>query len=181
MIEVIVRNGNELSKVNLDTINFWRRKEFNSNTEWNDDNAKAFYDSVVFLLKENEEILAFGRLKPISIYIDDQEHKVMGIAAIISIIKGKGYGKKLVQEISNYLKTHNLTGIGFCGAHITPFYQKCGFQIIKNGQRRFIYIDDNDQKHQDEKGDVIYQTVDNGMLKLLENKGVVFTHYVPYW
>jgi len=181
MLEIEIKEGNKLNQDELNIINYWRKKEFNSDTEWNETNKKSFYDDIVFLLKNGEEILAFGRLRPISVYKEEEKLDIWGIATIVSTERGKGYGKELMRAIRKYIEKNKKTSIGFCGEKNTVFYEKCGFGILKDGQKHFVYVDDSD-KLQFEQGDVFYlKGYDNLADLLLKDDKSVFKHYVPHW
>ncbi len=153
-MNTIVKEGRNLTSSELEAINYWRKIEFNSvpimispdDENWN----KKF-----FLLKEDDMILAFGRLHEVNLEFMGAYYSILGFATIAAIEKNKGYGQKLVESMINFIKNDGRTGIGFCSTKNTNFYIKCGCSII-NGNDRFLFKDNENKTHKSEKqGDVI--------------------------
>lgn len=141
-IKIEIKKGKELTKKQLDTINFFRKKEFGSkkpiapsqdNEDWN----KEYF----MLCDENENLLAFGRLHEIEVEVTGKKHNILGIATIISALKGKGYGKILMLGMKEYILGTGKTAIGFCNSSISEFYKKAGYTILPSSGERFLYRD----------------------------------------
>lgn len=182
MMERIHKKGIELNKEELDLINSYRIREFNSDTTWSPDNLKTYADSEIFIIKDND-IKAFGRLIPIDIYFQQKEYHIWGIGAIIAIEKGRGYGKMLVEDMITFQGNNPRDAvIGFCNSDIAQFYSKCGFSILNDGAERFIYVDESDIEEKSKKEDVIYYPKDNKIIDILKQEAKnSFKHYVPKW
>ena len=182
MLNNTVKWGKELTEAELDIINTWRKKEFNSDHPWNRQYKDYFYDHVIFLLKENDTLLAFGRLRPVSLYQETKVYEIWGISTIIAIIRHKGYGKQIMNQISKYIATHKKTAIGFCKKHNTPFYEKCGFRTIAGAKRNFIHADESDTETPGKNDDFFYIKGDDELIEvLLKNPQTTFKHYIPHW
>jgi len=144
-------------------------------------NKKSFYYDIVFLLKNGKDLLAFGRLRSISLYKEKERYDIWGIATIVSVERRKGYGKELMKAIKNFIEKNKKTSIGFCGEKNSGFYEKCGFNILKNGQKHFVYVDESDKSHY-EQGDVIYKKGSDNLIDLLlKDNNLVLRHYIPPW
>ena len=118
---------------------------------------KSFSNNIFFILEDSKNmILAVGRLIPIKIDFLNTNYNIFGSADLVSVVKGKGYGKKIKKAQIKYIK--DKTMIGFCERKNSPFYRKCGLKIAENLVKRFIYIDS--------KGKEIKNTLDNDLLYL---------------
>ncbi|MFA6005068.1 MAG: GNAT family N-acetyltransferase [Patescibacteria group bacterium] len=181
MTKVIVKNAPDLTSEELAVINAWRKKEFNSDTILGGPQNKPFYDSVFFLNKEGEKIVAFGRLRPLEVYIGEKKYEIWGIAMIAAVEKFKGYGKQLMFSIKDYVKKYPRTMIGFCGKSVSEFYLKCGYSILYDAQKYFVHIDEQGKKHYEDE-DVLYLEGPDDLIKQLSSSNPpMITHYVPHW
>lgn len=148
------------------------------------DKKIEFTDEVVFLIRDkNSTILALGCLHQIHTNFLWKPYIIQWIGGIVSTVKGNWYGKFLMTEIRKYISKNNLTAIGFCSKHNTPFYEKCGFLIEKWGITRFVTKDDMWKIHYttDTVDDVLYFDGKDHLMKnaLLHPKAKV---YVPrFW
>ncbi|MBI4999423.1 GNAT family N-acetyltransferase [Candidatus Gottesmanbacteria bacterium] len=97
--------------------------------EINDACVREFHDSMGQLIS----------VEPVK--FKDETFSILGIGGIVSNIKGKGYGKKIMTAIKQYLIKNCKTGIGFCGLFNRPFYEKCGFFVNQNSLQRFVYYE----------------------------------------
>lgn len=167
-----VIKGKELTKADLSVINSLRRLEFNSKSPVdpapeNDDWVKDY-----FLLKNVAgELLAFGRLHQVEVEFQGKPYSILGIATIVSAIKGKGYGKRLMLGIKEFATTQEKTAIGFCNPTNTPFYEKCGYRILVDGVKQFAYREsDGNLVFDGRPGDVLYlDGKDELMAEVLDN------------
>ena len=148
--------------------------------EWGDSerkNKKDFEpDTKWFFVKDGRKVVSFGGLRPIKINYLGRKYNINGICSIISIEKGKGYGKVLVKAMINYLKKNGKTGLGFTLQ--TKFFEKTGLKAKKNFIQRFVYINPKTGKKTiDNEGDGIYYNgKDNFVSKVLKTKEIV---YIP--
>jgi len=117
-------------------INKKRIEEYGSKVNLFD--KKPHKDSIFFFVKDDDKIVSFGFLRKVTINYLGKKYKVKGIGGILSVEKGKGYGKILIQEIIKYLKKSGKTGLGFCGNDKIKFYEKAGLNTKKNLNKRFV-------------------------------------------
>src|SRR3989338_4290535 len=115
MKNLLTKKGSELTKKEINEINFAKAREFKL-SKMSDFQVK---NSLFFLLKDkNENLLAMGQLISISlIRFMHETFSVLGIGGIVSNIKGKCYGKMIMTAIKNYLIKNQKIGVGFCGKH----------------------------------------------------------------
>ena len=181
-MKIEIKEGRELSKEELGIINTWRKKEFHhfspitilpSNENWH----KKF-----FLVKDDARILAFGRLHEVPVEYMNNTYSILGIATIVAIEKGKGFGSSLVKAMVSFIKKDGRTAIGFCNSAISEFYKKCACGIIK-GTDRFLYKDsEGNMKKTDKPGDVLYiEGKDNLISKILANPNEPVYLLRPHW
>ena len=109
------------------------------------------FEKLFFLLKRADVILAIGGLMEVKpVIFDKEEFVVYGFVDVVANEKGRGYGKQVLKAMSDYLRAHDKTGLGFCMLKNKPFYEKCGFQIETASTHRFVYIK-GEEKEREEK------------------------------
>ena len=136
---IAVKAGKELTQEEIQTINKWRKKSFGSSPivlSPQDENWAKKY----FLLYDAKKLVAFGRLHDVTITFKQKTYHILGIASIVAVEKGEGYGTKLVEAITKYIKQNEKTGIGFCAREVAAFYKKCDCGILKKTDM-FLYKD----------------------------------------
>ena len=104
----------------------------------------AMNDRLYFLLveTESERILASGYLKNITpVTWNTESFSFHNIGGVIANEKGKGYGKKVMAAIRDYLLSHDKIGLGFCFPENQGFYEKSGFKVDQASTKRIIYRD----------------------------------------
>ncbi len=172
--------GKELKQEDLDLINEYRKIRLGRSSIWDHQNNNYFHDRLFFLVRDDNKLVSFGTLRPIKVYIDDNEIDIMGIQAVISIIQGKGYGKILMQEMVKYADQNQLTLVGFCEHKNAEFYTKSGLEVFENKNLNFIFVKENGEEYTEEGG-VIYYSAENSDIKdaLLNNKKI--KHFIPHW
>ncbi len=178
-MKVVIKSGFELNSDEINQINQNKLREFKA-LPLNNEQLK---NSLFFLLKTGQNILAQGQLVKIpGVRFNNENFQIMGIGGIISNIQGQSNGKKLMEGIREYLKNHDLIGVGFTGDKIIEFYQKSGFLTDKNSLSRFAYLN-NGQKITNTTEDwVFYQDSQDQMLKkiLASNQEVILPR-TPDW
>jgi predicted GNAT family N-acyltransferase len=183
--KLIIKEGRNLTPRELKVINEWRMKEFNSKSfikpkQGNEDWNKRYF----LLLNENGEIVAFARLHEVNLEFLGKEYAIFGLATLISIERGKGYGEKLTLEMKKFIEKSGKTGVGFCDKKLTDFYRKCGFGNIKDGVSRFLYKNEEGNLLKDTwgGGDVIYLEGEDKLIELIINnpKEIVIS-YRQHW
>lgn len=179
--EITTKKGRKLSKKEINLMNQQRIKEYGENTK---DFKKNELDSIFFFVKDNGKIVSFGMLKPVAINFAGKNYKIFGIGNMISIIKGKDYGRTLVAGMISYLKKYDKTGLGFCENKVSGFYEKVGLKVKKNLARRFRYryaTKEEERKELEEGGDgIYYESRDRFIKKVLSTKSLVYLD-IPFW
>jgi hypothetical protein len=140
-----------------------------------------FTDEILFITKDNNnKILAIGCLYQIKIKFLWKLYAIQWIGSIVSIEKGKWYGKKLMQKIYNYLKKNKATGLGFCSPINTIFYQKCNFLIQKNIIHRFIKRT-NTWRQPDNDEDILYIDGENALIQKILSHPKANIYIQNFW
>lgn len=178
-IKVEIKKGNELTKKEIETIakanidNFITctdlKKELNSlkNSE-----SKG---STFFFVKDRNKIVSLGQLIPLKIKYLGKNYNLFGISNMISIKKGKGYGKILVQAMKDFLIKKQKTGLGFCHKGNVKFYKKSGLIVENKLKNRFFYDYGDSKENKDAMQDfVLYlEGKDNFPTKVLKTKSLI--------
>lgn len=172
--------GKDLKQKDLDLINIYRKIRLDRTSTWDHQINNYFHDRLFFLVKDNNNLVSFGTLRPIKIYLGEQELDIMGIQAVISIFQGKGYGKMLMQEMIKYANNKNLILVGFCEHKNAGFYIKSGLEVFENKNINFIYVMDDGVEYTEE-GDVIYYSASGSEIKEALDYNKKIKHFVPHW
>jgi hypothetical protein len=174
----IIKNKN-LSKAQKNLINNARVKE------WGKDEKKYFskdyeLETLWFFVKDKNKIVAIGGLRPILFGYLGKEYSIGGICSIISIIKGKGYGKILISFMKSWSYENKKTILGFTTQ--TGFFEKAGLKTEKNFIGRFIYKNPlSGEEIIDNQGDgIYYEGKDKIISKILKTKKPVYIS-VLHW
>ena len=167
-MEVIIKPGTELKKIEINQIDKSIYRAFRVPPVTKD----YLEDKLFFLLKKESEILAMGALWKVTPVIFIQHtYTFYGLLEVIANIKGRGYGRRVVVAMREYLAARNLTAFGFTMPKNIGFYEKCGFDIEKYSTKRFVYMKDGDRiTNQD--GQVIFylDASDQFMKKILSQR-----------
>ncbi len=155
---LLIKAGNSIKLSTLKGIDIIWSNAFGGHIQSKHISRAKFKKDLFFIYYLNNEILSIGRLTPVKIYFLGRDYNIQGIGGIVSVIKGKGYGKILMKAIHNYLIKNHKTGVGFCTAKNSPFYKKCKFKIAKGLVKRFLYKNSN--------GKLISNNFDNDVLYL---------------
>lgn len=175
MNSIDIKQGSELSQDEIKAINHHRKIEFDGEPT---EKEEGFKDHIFFLLKNNQKLLAFGRLRPLEVTYQGGKYPILGLASIVATDKSKGYGKELVTNIKKHLEESGLTGIGFCDPKVSGFYIKCGYKIIKECGARFIYEENGKVIPEDKLSDVVYFDGENKLGSSVESSSDMV--YIPY-
>jgi len=176
-----IKEGKDLTANELALINSWRQREFHSQPivlSPDDENwGKKF-----FLVKDHQDITAFGRLHETELEFRTIVYPILGIATIVATEKGKGYGSRLLKSMHAFIEADGRTAIGFCDPRLDTFYSKCGFDII-TGTDRFLYMDSNGQLHKTDKpGDVLcLEGKDKVITDIMNNPYDDIYLFRPFW
>lgn len=177
-MKIVKKKGWALSKKEKNLMLNSRIKEYGENDKDFDNEEKK---SLFFFVKNKKEIVAFGMLKPIKINYLNKNYKILGIGNILSIKKGMGYGKVLMDSIIKYLRRNKKTGIGFCSNNNTKFYEKSGLKVKKRFSKRFALENPTTKKRifdSENCAMIYYEGKDNLLSKMFENKSVA-TYFIP--
>jgi len=162
---IVVKTGTELSEDEIIQINQAIAGEFKAAPVDKEKLRKTLF----FLLVSDRKILAMGGLVPVEpVSFQGELFSIMGIGGIVANEKGKGYGKKVMATIINYLSKYDKTGVGFCTMRNKAFYEKCGLKVNSEGIKRFVFK--NGEKAITNEGDdcvIFYEGLDNFMKKVL--------------
>jgi GNAT superfamily N-acetyltransferase len=178
-LKIDEKTGKNLSKEVIKFMIENRIREYGENTKDFENNEQ---DSMFFFLKKDHEIKAFGMLKPVTLNYSSIEYPIMGIGNIMALEKGKGYGKLLMEHIKNYLKKHNLVGLGNAYKTNLEFYKKCGFTFIPGFVDRLVYVDKNNKEHREDRTDYCMFILDkDGALDTVAKGKDEIIIRVPLW
>lgn len=133
---MITKYGAQLTESEISQINKAFLRDFKMPFVLNDDVKIRLY----FLLKNGEEVLAFGALGEVKpVIFMGESFVIYGVYDVVANVKGKGFGKEVVTALKNYLVSNDKTGLGFCMPKNAGFYKKCNFMIDTISTKRFVY------------------------------------------
>lgn len=89
-------------------------------------------DCIHFLLRENDEPIAYLNFIPITIAIDGVKFNALGVGNVCSVQKGKGHGKLLMENCNNYINQSRKIGVLFCKQSLVGFYSKLGWEEVES-------------------------------------------------
>ena len=164
-IKIEIKKGKKLSREEKTLMNNWRIKEFGSEKI---EYLEKFYSpsADVFFVKIKNKTSAFGLLIPTKIRYLEKTYDILGISCIISLEKRKGYGKILINAMTNYIKKKNRIGLGFCERKNIIFYENSGLKVAEGLMKRFKYRYATSKEKSDEGDeDVVYVNDKNNFIK----------------
>lgn len=172
-----VRNKN-LSNSQKKVINNARVKEWGNKTR--KDFSKDYEPQTIwYFVKSKNKIVSLGGIRPIKISYQNKKYSIGGICSTISLVKGKGYGKIMIEHMIKYAKKINKTILGFTTQ--TPFFKKSGLDTKKDFIKQFVWIKPNGEKVYDDEGDgIYYEGKDKIISKILKSKDYAVI-YVEHW
>jgi len=180
-LSVQIKTVRNLSNSDMALMNKWRAKRIKEKKQ---KNFKKDYlpNPKFFFVKNKGKIVSFGILRTININYLGKRYSIMGFCSIISIVKGKGYGKILMQAMIKDLKRTGKTGLGFCGRNNLRFYGKAGLKTKKGFIKRFVYKNPKTgEEIIDNEGDgIYYEGKDKFISKVLSNKKPIYIN-VLHW
>ncbi len=145
VITVSLVYGRDLSVEDLNIINTQRSLEFDAELQIRPEPENEDWNKPYFLVRHTGKLVAFGRLHSIQVEFQGVASTILGIATIIAVQKGEGYGKMLMGRMKEYIQEKGMTAIGFCKPTVAGFYEKCGYSILPKGARRFTFLGANQQ------------------------------------
>lgn len=154
--------GKDLSMEDLESINYYRKKEFHTNSDIQPAPDSDEWEKPYFLVRdENGRLMAFGRLHHLKVTFRGVEYQVLGIATILATEKRKGYGRMVLEMMKKYSHDAKKTAIGFCDPEDSGFYLKCGLGVTE-GMERFVFPSGPKSKG---PGKTIYIEEDDGLIE----------------
>lgn len=179
-MDTLIIPGSEITDEDLKIINEQRVIKFDAKEIWDHSTNKDFHNWLFVLVKENQELKAFGDMEDVELHFDNLTLPILGVGGIASIEEGKGYGKLLMQAMVSYAKENEETLVGFCDPQNRGFYLKCGLKIKEDGNLNFIHKKEDGTEITD-SGDVLYYSEnDNEVTKAIESNKKIF-HLIPHW
>lgn len=174
-IKLTQKDESALTEDVLSQINQSLLKEFKVSLPPRD----PLFKKLFFLLQRDNTILAMGALMEVQhVMFDEEEFTIYGFVEVVANEKGRGYGKQVVEAMTNYLRIHDKTGIGFCMPRNKGFYEKCGLETNTISTQRFVYIKE-EERITNQDGQIIFyhDSSDNFMKKVLSKPGIDV--YIP--
>jgi hypothetical protein len=179
-IQIISKKVKDLSKKEIDFMNGVRLKIYGkgSSVDFKKEDKKGEF----IFVKENGKIMAFGMMKPVKVKLNGKDYTILGIGRGITIKQSKGWGKVLNAARILELKRTGKTGVAFTGKKNLEFFRKVGYQIGKDGIRKFAYKNPKTGKLEyDGDGDIVYyEGKDKFVTKLLNSKNKAITN-TDFW
>jgi hypothetical protein len=122
----------QLNKEDLKKIIDLKKKHWNYTSKehinWIERNIKA--EDIHVLMYEKEELVAYLNLINTQVVINDVIQPFIGIGNVCSMAKGKGYGKKIIEEVNYFLTVNKQNGILFCKENLIDFYKKHKWSLV---------------------------------------------------
>lgn len=178
-LRLLIKTWYELNKQEMEEMNKSRFREWKNPPM----NAEHHEKNIFFLLKNNQEkILAQGQLVPINdVIFNGETLNIFGIGGIIANTKKRGYGRRIMHAIKEYLVEQDKSGVGFIG--LPEFYKKCGFSVSKEAISRFVHIVGDEKRINTESDHIAYlDSSDRFMEKVIRNLDkVVYLPRDPDW
>ena len=94
-------------------------------------------------------------------------YNIAELVGLVSIEKGKGYGKKLMSCIKQNLSKRKIEVIGFCGKEVRPFYKKCGIPVLHDKAKYLVEIS-GDEKVITTDDDILNLSLGSKNFKILQ-------------
>ena len=82
------------------------------------------------LYNVEDECVAYANLINVNVWINDKVLSALGIGNVCAKERGKGYGKKLMSRIRQYIDQKNAVAILFCRDGLLNFYRKIGWTLV---------------------------------------------------
>ena len=178
-ISIEAKKTPEISKKEMRFMNLWREIEFG--TQSVKDFKEDYPDSVFFFVKSENKILAFGTLVPLKISYLGREYNLMRVCNIISVEKGKGFGRMLVYEMERYMEANEKTGLGFCPKNVLDFYLECGFSTREGFSGNFRYENPLTGELKDCGGEAFFFEGSDGFIRKAVSFGGTIYLDSPFW
>jgi hypothetical protein len=167
--QIISKKTTNLTDKEISIMNNARIKEYGKQEKL--DFKKADANGEFIFVKEDNKIRAFGMMKPVKVELDKKKYVLYGIGRGLALEKGKGWGRKLNEARILKLKKLGKTGVAFTSEHNIGFFKKVGYEIKRNGIRKFLYKNLKGELIEDNDGQMVYyEGKDKFITKLLKSK-----------
>lgn len=87
-------------------------------------------DDIHVLMLDNEVLVGYLNLIQTEVILNNEAQPFLGIGNVCSKEIGKGYGKKLLMEVNNFLVANKQQGILLCKDELTAFYKKSDWLLL---------------------------------------------------
>ncbi len=174
-IQIISKKTKDLTKSEITLMNNARVKQWGKDAKV--DFKKEDTKGEFIFVKNNKKIVAFGMMKPIKIKLGENNFTILGIGRDMTIEKRKGWGRILNSARILELKKTSKTGIAFTGKENIPFFKTAGYEIKRNGIKKFRYLNPKTKELiYDPDGEMVYyEGKDKFVTKLLKSKDLAIT------
>lgn len=153
----IVKSGRDLTDKELGIVNKYRKIEFNSKNSIDPQLGNEDWENNYFLVKDDQEsVLAFGVIRVTEIEFRRKIYPVLEFISVVSIVKRRGYGSLVMEEMKKYSSKEGKTLIGFCISDLVPFYLKTGFETTMGSKDRFCFKKDKWSFPGETPGEAVY-------------------------
>ncbi|HRX97845.1 MAG TPA: hypothetical protein P5514_12935 [Bacteroidales bacterium] len=92
-----------------------------SQLKWMDKNLDS--NDLHFLVYDNKKLIAYSNFINISIIINNDIIKAIGVGNVCSAEQAKGYGKLLMQQVNSFIKSKDIVGVLLCKESLIKFYE----------------------------------------------------------
>lgn len=134
MYDIKIINHSEITKKLLNEIIMIKNAAwpygFEDQLRWIDENLKVA--DIHILLSQQGKSIGYLNLIKIEFELDSVPFSGYGIGNVCVLEKGKGWGKKLLLFVNEYLKDNNHIGILFCKQALVKFYLENDWILIEN-------------------------------------------------
>ncbi|MEM9502698.1 MAG: GNAT family N-acetyltransferase [Cyanobacteria bacterium P01_E01_bin.43] len=140
----------------------------------------------LFLLQSEDEarVLATAVVKRFDVTFTGVAYPVQGILNVVAAVKGQGYGQAVMAAVHEWLLSEGHTGMGFTKREVSPFYERCGYQVARDLVERFREDDlDNDavRPHPDGDEDVLYVNDYGNLIQTILSTPNEFALVPEFW
>lgn len=136
-METEIVKTNDLTQEQVELINSYILPEFD---EYLIQPLRYPDTSRFIFIKDSNQVVSFARIIDTKIEFVGKELGILGLSMVYSIVKGKGLGKKLIEEIKHIAESEGKVLLGNCELKNKEFYIKCGLEVLENTIIRFVFI-----------------------------------------
>jgi hypothetical protein len=101
--------------------------------------------------------------------ITETEYQLAELVGFVAIEILKGYGKVLLERLTDNLKNRNIEAIGFCKNKNSAYYESCGIKIFYNSVQFLREMKDGQWYTPTEDDDIFSLTLSDNIIPLFEN------------